>query len=262
MDYRFHNREKVRVKVDGASTDAGHIICGLLREHPWFKLEEKDPNVIINALEEPFIQLKAGGKEVTLIPEVNGTQLSDPARVTHPSAGVSSAALALHSLHKSLRLTRIHVTTFLPVDQSPSMDLLDSVLPIQDTLSVKLRDFVDVYTASISFRLNISRGVMQHICVGFAKKPHADDILHCWKQFSGDERCEDLPNSPRYPLVYQEVPNLKRDRDGKSIVVGKLQESALYDYQFLLVANSSKFSSAGGVIRNLEYLLKAGYIFW
>ncbi|MDP1835682.1 MAG: hypothetical protein Q8K75_07110 [Chlamydiales bacterium] len=273
MDYRFHNRDKVKVSIIGVETEVGKRLKVLFNDHTMFQVSDEEPNVTIDASEMPFIQIGAGKNSVVLQPEINGEKLlpsADGFKVRHLSAPSTLLALALYPLQKTFGITHARAVTLLPVEDLsiPSMDLLDNALLASDSISVELQDLLGLQVSSQSFRVNMSAGMLQLVSVGFPGKPKAEEIIECWKAFSAIPHMHGLPSAAQHPLQYfaeEGFPQPKRHRNldsGKVVAIGSLKESQLYDYEFAIVSNPSVRGPIGGTLLNAEFLVKTGFIFW
>ncbi len=115
-------------------------------------------------------------------------------------------------------------------------------------------------------RVPVSDGHMAAVFVSFDKKPTKEEILKCWREFSGVPQELELPNAPKQFLHYYEEDNmpqtqLVRDLEGGMAVhVGRLREDTQYDYKFVCVSHNTLRGAAGGAVLMAELLAAKGYM--
>ena len=114
-------------------------------------------------------------------------------------------------------------------------------------------------------RVPVSDGHTAAVFVSFDKKPSKDEILQCWKEFSGIPQELELPNAPKQFINYFEEdnrPQAKLDRDlegGMAVSVGRLREDTQYDYKFVCLSHNTLRGAAGGAVLLAELLAAKGY---
>ncbi len=115
-------------------------------------------------------------------------------------------------------------------------------------------------------RVPVSDGHMAAAFVKFAKKPTRDEILSCWKNYSGRAQELQLPSAPQHFLTYFEEdnrPQTKLDRDlegGMGVSIGRLREDTIYDYKFVSLSHNTLRGAAGGAVLMAELLCAEGYM--
>ena len=114
-------------------------------------------------------------------------------------------------------------------------------------------------------RVPVSNGHTAAVFVSFDKKPSKEEILKCWKEFSGVPQELELPHAPKQFLNYFEEndrPQAKLDRDlegGMAVSIGRLREDTQYDYKFVCLSHNTLRGAAGGAVLLAELLAAKGY---
>ena len=114
-------------------------------------------------------------------------------------------------------------------------------------------------------RVPVSNGHTAAVFVSFDKKPSKEEILKCWKEFSGVPQELELPHAPKQFLNYFEEndrPQAKLDRDlegGMAVSIGRLTEDTQYDYKFVCLSHNTLRGAAGGAVLLAELLAAKGY---
>ena len=163
-------------------------------------------------------------------------------------------------------------------------DILDNVIPYiggeeekSEQEPLKIWGRVDpqkgeiVNAASPAFtaqclRVPVSDGHMAAVFASFRQKPSKQQMLDCWKGFSGRAQALNLPSAPKQFLHYFEEDNLpqtKLQRDlegGMAVSIGRLREDAQYDYKFVCLSHNTLRGAAGGAVLMAELLCAEGYM--
>ena len=114
-------------------------------------------------------------------------------------------------------------------------------------------------------RVACSDGHTAAVFVSFDKKPSKEEILECWKNFSGVPQELELPSAPKQFLNYFEEndrPQAKLDRNlekGMAVSIGRLREDTQYDYKFVCLSHNTLRGAAGGAVLMAELLAAKGY---
>lgn len=115
-------------------------------------------------------------------------------------------------------------------------------------------------------RVPVSNGHTAAVFVSFEKKPSKEEILECWKNFSGAPQELQLPLAPKQFLHYFEEndrPQAKLDRElerGMAVSIGRLREDTLFDYKFVCLSHNTLRGAAGGGVLMAELLAAKGYL--
>ena len=115
-------------------------------------------------------------------------------------------------------------------------------------------------------RVPVSDGHMAAVFVTFKNKPTKEQILECWKNFSGVPQALSLPHAPKQFLNYFEednMPQTRLNRDlegGMAISVGRLRKDTQYDYKFVCLSHNTLRGAAGGAVLLAELLCAKGYM--
>lgn len=115
-------------------------------------------------------------------------------------------------------------------------------------------------------RVPTSDGHMAAVFVNFENKPTKDQILECWKNYSGRPQELALPSAPKQFLNYfteDNRPQTKLDRNlenGMAVSIGRLREDSVYDYKFVCLSHNTIRGAAGGAVLTAELLYAEGYL--
>ena len=115
-------------------------------------------------------------------------------------------------------------------------------------------------------RVPVSDGHTAAVFVNFKKKPTKEQIIECWKNFSGKPQELGLPSAPKQFITYFEednYPQSKLHRDierGMGITAGRLREDTLFQWKFVGLSHNTLRGAAGGAVLTAELLTKLGYI--
>lgn len=117
-------------------------------------------------------------------------------------------------------------------------------------------------------RVPVSDGHMGAVFMRFedGKKPGKEEILDCWKNYSGRAQELSLPSAPKQFLHYfseDNLPQTKLQRNlegGMAISIGRLREDSQYDYKFVCLSHNTLRGAAGGGVLLAELLCAEGYI--
>ncbi len=281
MDYHFQFREKISVKVEG------HVpkLNALLQTHPWFALSDSDAcdllfsNTPLDS-QIPLVLTCPDPGAISLIPEINGGVLANvkrPVRVSHPNGVATALALALKPLDNAFGIGEVYVNALLPVDDVsiPSLDVLDSALPVAYDLAEQLRNSLPHLLGRTALRIDaqsvriaMSEGLMLQVAVKFLEPATSDQMIHSWKTFQGLYASDDLPSKPQYPIHFfseKGFPQVRLHRQyhkGQVISIGALQQGTLFDHHFVVVSNPEVRGPIGGAVLNAELLVKKGLVYW
>lgn len=117
----------------------------------------------------------------------------------------------------------------------------------------------------MGLRVACSDGHTAAVFVSFDNKPSKEEILNCWKEFSGVPQELELPSAPKQFLNYFEEdnrPQAKLDRNlekGMAVSIGRLREDTQYDYKFVCLSHNTLRGAAGGAVLMAELLAAKGY---
>ena len=130
----------------------------------------------------------------------------------------------------------------------------------------KVVDDTDTVITSQCIRVPVTDGHTAAVFVKFENKPTKEEILQCWKEFSGKPQELKLPHAPEQFITYFEEdnrPQVALDRDiygGMGVTAGRLREDTVYDYKFVGLSHNTLRGAAGGSVLNAELLYKLGYL--
>ena len=123
---------------------------------------------------------------------------------------------------------------------------------------------VPVITAQC-LRVPVSDGHTAACFVSFENKPSKQEIISCWKEFSGEPQALALPSAPKQFIHYfgeDDRPQPKLDRNcenGMAVCAGRLREDNLFDYKFIGFSHNTLRGAAGGAVLLAELLAAKGY---
>ena len=140
--------------------------------------------------------------------------------------------------------------------------------PLKVWGTIENNQIVKTATPSITtqcLRVPVQDGHTAAVFVSFENKPSKEEILQCWKAFSGVPQELELPSAPKQFLHYFEEndrPQAKLDRNlenGMAISIGRLREDTQYDYKFVCLSHNTLRGAAGGGVLLAELLAAKGY---
>lgn len=115
-------------------------------------------------------------------------------------------------------------------------------------------------------RVPVLNGHTAAVFVNFEKKPTKEQIIECWRNYSGVPQELKLPSAPEHFLQYMEEdnrPQVTLDVDyenGFGISLGRLREDTVFDYKFVGLSHNTVRGAAGGGVLCAELLKAKGYI--
>ena len=206
-----------------------------------------------------------------------------------PNCSIQSYLIAIHSLEKAgFPIKQVQVTTLQALSGGGhstiySPEMKDNVIPFingeeEKTEKEPLKILGKVTSCGIerTRRIEISAtctrvpvidGHMAIVYFQFKnKKISIDRIKSIWREYKGIPQIEDLPTSPRKPIIYideENRPQPKLDRDtenGMAVTIGRLTKDKFFDFRFVALSHNTIRGAAGGAILMAELLVKRGYI--
>lgn len=205
------------------------------------------------------------------------------------NCSLQSYVPAIYPLDKKFGLKEVLVCTYQAISGAGKTfktwpEMLDNVIPFiggeeekSETEPLKIWGKVEngkiVNAASPAFtaqciRVPVSDGHMGAVFMRFedGKKPSKEEILDCWKNYSGRAQELSLPSAPKQFLHYfseDNLPQTKLQRNlegGMAISIGRLREDSQYDYKFVCLSHNTLRGAAGGGVLLAELLCAEGYI--
>ena len=201
------------------------------------------------------------------------------------NCSIQSYVPALHPLRK-FGITKVLACTYQAISGAGKTfetwpEMLDNLIPYiggeeekseQEPLKVwgtiENGKIVKAQTPAITtqcLRVPVSDGHTAAVFVSFDRKPSKEEILQCWKEFSGVPQELELPHAPKQFLNYFEEdnrPQAKLDRElegGMAVSIGRLREDTQYDYKFVCLSHNTLRGAAGGAVLLAELLAAKGY---
>ena len=114
-------------------------------------------------------------------------------------------------------------------------------------------------------RVPVSNGHFAAVFVSFENKPSKEEIIKCWKEYSGIPQELQLPSAPKQFLNYfveDNMPQAALHRNlegGMAISIGRLREDTQYDYKFVCLSHNTLRGAAGGGVEMAELFASKGY---
>ena len=205
------------------------------------------------------------------------------------NCSLQSYVPAIYPLDKKFGVKEVLVCTYQAISGAGKTfktwpEMLDNVIPFiggeeekSETEPLKIWGKVEngkiVNAASPAFtaqciRVPVSDGHMGAVFMRFedGKKPGKEEILDCWKNYSGRAQELSLPSAPKQFLHYfseDNLPQTKLQRNlegGMAISIGRLREDSQYDYKFVCLSHNTLRGAAGGGVLLAELLCAEGYI--
>jgi aspartate-semialdehyde dehydrogenase len=206
-----------------------------------------------------------------------------------PNCSVQSYMIPLHALIvKGYKIKRLILTTLQALSGAgypgPSaFDLIDNIVPLikgeeekseiepQKIFgSIQGEKIVNDTSISISAhctRVPVLDGHTACVSVEFeGKKPTAEEIMDCWKNYHSVPKELGLPSAPDTTIIYNDEPDRpqpRKDRDngnGMAITVGRLRPCNVFDYRFVGLSHNTLRGAAGGAVLMAELLTAKGFI--
>ena len=205
------------------------------------------------------------------------------------NCSLQSYVPAIYPLDKKFGVKEVLVCTYQAISGAGKTfktwpEMLDNVIPFiggeeekSETEPLKIWGKVEngriVNASSPAFtaqciRVPVSDGHMGAVFMRFedGKKPSKEEILDCWKNYSGRAQELSLPSAPKQFLHYfseDNLPQTKLQRNlegGMAISIGRLREDTQYDYKFVCLSHNTLRGAAGGGVLLAELLCAEGYI--
>ena len=205
------------------------------------------------------------------------------------NCSLQSYVPAIYPLDKKFGVKEVLVCTYQAISGAGKTfktwpEMLDNVIPFiggeeekSETEPLKIWGKVEngkiVNAASPAvtaqcIRVPVSDGHMGAVFMRFedGKKPSKEEILDCWKNYSGRAQELSLPSAPKQFLHYfseDNLPQTKLQRNlegGMAISIGRLREDSQYDYKFVCLSHNTLRGAAGGGVLLAELLCAEGYI--
>ena len=205
------------------------------------------------------------------------------------NCSLQSYVPAIYPLDRKFGIKEVLVCTYQAISGAGKTfktwpEMLDNVIPFiggeeekseTEPLKIwgKVEDGKIVNASSPAFtaqciRVPVSDGHMGAVFMRFedGKKPNREEILDCWKNYSGRAQELSLPSAPKQFLHYfteDNLPQTKLQRNlegGMAISIGRLREDTQYDYKFVCLSHNTLRGAAGGGVLLAELLCAEGYI--
>ena len=205
------------------------------------------------------------------------------------NCSLQSYVPAIYPLDKEFGVSEVLVCTYQAISGAGKTfktwpEMLDNVIPFisgeeekseSEPLKIwgKVENGKIINATSPAFtaqciRVPVSDGHMGAVFMRFknGKKPTKEEILKCWKNYSGRAQELSLPSAPKQFLHYfteDNLPQTKLQRNlenGMAISIGRLREDSQYDYKFVCLSHNTLRGAAGGGVLLAELLCAEGYI--
>ena len=285
-------------KIDEVAKLVDFVFCAVdMKKDEVMALEEAYAKAEI-----PVVSNNSANRKMSdvpmLMPEVNDAHLAvieaQKARLgtkkgfiaVKPNCSIQSYVPMLTPLRK-FGIKEVVVTTYQAISGAGKTfkewpEMIDNVIPFiggeeekseKEPLKIwgkvvdgKVVDDTDTVITSQCIRVPVTDGHTAAVFVKFENKPTKEEILQCWKEFSGKPQELKLPHAPEQFITYFEEDNRPQaalDRDiygGMGVTAGRLREDTVYDYKFVGLSHNTLRGAAGGSVLNAELLYKLGYL--
>jgi len=229
-----------------------------------------------------------------LIPEVNPGHLKllrvqkygKGKIVTNPNCSTIGLVLALKPLNDVFGLDQVSITTMQALSGAgfpgvASLSIMDNVIPfiqgeeekleteplkILGTIKHSKIEMANITISAQCNRVPVIDGHTESVQIKLKKKTTAEDIIACWRAFSGEPQKFELPSAPLHPVYYFDEenypqPRLHRDLDkGMAVSIGRLRACPIFDYKFTVLSHNTVRGAAGGSILCAELMRAKGWI--
>ncbi len=253
----------------------GHIICSNSKNH---RMREDVP---------------------LIIPEVNPEHLSliekqnyKGAIITNPNCSTIGLVLALAPIHQRFGIKKVIVTTMQAISGAgitgvSGMQIVDNIIPYisgeeekveAETVKILAKvskrmpsandgnlEYPDMKISAQCNRVPVRNGHLESVSIELERKASLDEIIISWEEFNPLKEYQ-LPTAPNPPIKYfhnHYRPQPNRDRNlgkGMTISIGRLRESKVLDYSFVVLSHNTIRGAAGAAILNGELLVKKGIL--
>jgi aspartate-semialdehyde dehydrogenase len=203
-----------------------------------------------------------------------------------PNCSLQSYVPALHPL-RDLGLKKATIATYQAISGAGKTfatwpEMIDNVIPyiageeekseheplkiwgrVEDGRIVSARDPT---FSTQCIRVPVTEGHLASVFLSLGERASKEEIIRRWREFSGEPQRLGLPSAPKPFLRYLDEdarPQTRLDRDaggGMAISLGRLRQSAVFDYRFVALSHNTVRGAAGGAILMAELLVADGYI--
>lgn len=228
-----------------------------------------------------------------IVPEINPDHLGlikkQPTPgyiVTNPNCSTIGLVLALKPLADRFGLKKVNVVTMQAVSGAgypgvPSLDIIDNVIPYINGEEEKIETepgkilgklengqitYNPLQISAQCNRVPVLDGHTEAVQVELEEKASAEDLIHAWKDFSGEPQKEQLPSAPDPVIHVLEEPFYPQPRlhrmlgNGMAVAVGRVRKDSLLDYKFVILSHNTIRGAAGGTILIAELLKAKGLL--
>ena len=232
-----------------------------------------------------------------LIPEVNAEHLglleqqaswtlNKGFAVTNPNCTATGLTIALAPLHRAFGVDKVFVTSMQAVSGAgypgvASLDILGNVVPFisgeEEKMEIEaqkmLGELQDGNVQPAGFvlsahcnRVAVEDGHTESVSIKLRKSASREEVLRCWREFSGEPQALQLPSAPEKVIEYLEQPDRPQPRldayigKGMTTVVGRLRPCKLFDWKFTVLSHNTIRGAAGAAILNAELLHARGML--
>ena len=209
-----------------------------------------------------------------LIPDTNVEQLDLIRSQGYPQTGfcvtnancvTTGLAMALAPLRK-FGIKTITINSYQSVSGAgypglSSFDITDNCIPFikgeEEKIEKEVKKILsinpEVYAYTV--RVPVMFGHLETVWLDFEQDVECDEIVKAWNEF---KECQDLPSTPKQPIVYSEEPTFPQPKyafwgnpKGMVVYTGRLKKKN-GKIGFCLLVNNIVKGAAGGSIQNAE----------
>jgi aspartate-semialdehyde dehydrogenase len=206
--------------------------------------------------------------------------------VTNPNCSAIGLVMALAPLHRQFGIEQVFVSTMQAVSGAgypgvASLDILGNVIPYipkeEEKLEAETRKLLGRYngkevepaafgiTAHCN-RVAVEDGHTESVSLKLREKASPEQVIACWRSFSGVPQELKLPSAPEQPLFYDPSPDRPQPRldvnrgRGMTASIGRLRPCGLLDWKFTVLSHNTIRGAAGAALLNAELLKTQGLL--
>lgn len=203
-----------------------------------------------------------------------------------PNCSIQSYTPALHAI-KQFGIKTVLATTYQALSGAGKTfkdwpEMIENVIPFiggeeekseQEPLKIwghinngKIEKAEGPVITTQCIRVPVPDGHTAAIFINLENKVSKEEIIDCWRNYSGEPQKLNLPSAPKHFIQYMEDdnrPQVALDvnwENGFGISVGRLREDIVFDYKFIGLSHNTIRGAAGGAILSAELLKVKGYI--
>ena len=259
-------------EVEGAFATAGHTIVSNARS---YRMDDDVPLLVPEINPDHLALLKVQTEKRKWAGRI----------ITNPNCSTIMLAMALAPLLpfgvRSVMVSTLQAISGAGYPGIPSLDIVGNVIPYiageEEKIESETRKILGclkderiephpVTVSAQTTRVPVLNGHTELVSVALDTSPGLDEIRHAFKVFTGRPQAEELPNAPRQPIVYLDLPDRPQPRldvnceDGMGVTVGRLRACPVLDFKFVVHGHNTIRGAAGAALLNAELLCGDGLV--